>query len=284
MVTGQVTLNKFVYQLKLQKDTVKTAHLPLSGQCQQHRAGPDVRAGPGRGARLCTTRRNRGAGSGRLLRREGGREGGTEGAGGGSAAAGARSEVEAGTSLPGAGRAAGTKSLGAAALRTRGQVRRREAGDDPPALRRELMCGLRAFTAVLQPFASADGSAGRGLAASWLRGSFRTTLPGLSTAVLVWPLRSFGRRTKRRGCARLRAALSFPGGSPRRGRCCPTVFGHGAPAPLVPYCGTRGSAGALGSPYGRSGGHRVRLSVPGFVMNIYLATSSITGSHCNTGL
>lgn len=33
VVTGQVTLNKFVYQLKLQKDTVKTAHLPLSGPC-----------------------------------------------------------------------------------------------------------------------------------------------------------------------------------------------------------------------------------------------------------
>lgn len=39
-----------------------------------------------------------------------------------AAAAGARSEVEAGTSPPGAGRAAGTKSSGAAALRTRGQI------------------------------------------------------------------------------------------------------------------------------------------------------------------
>lgn len=219
----------------------------------------------------------------------GGREGGTEGAGGGSAAAaGARSEVEAGTSPPGAGRAAGTKSSGAAALRTRGQVRRRGAGGDPPALRRELMRGLRAFNAVLRPLASADGSAaaGRGLAAAWLRGSFRTTPPGLSTAAGVRPLRPLGCRTKSRGCARLRAALRCPfrGGRPRRVRCCPAVPGPGAPAPLVPYCGTRGSAAALGSPYGRSGGHRVRVSVPGFVMNIYLATSSVAGSHCNTGL
>lgn len=75
VVTGQVTHNNFVYQLKLQKDTSKVAHLPLSGPRQQHRAGPDARAGRGRGARLCTTWKSRGAGSGRLPRREGGKEG-----------------------------------------------------------------------------------------------------------------------------------------------------------------------------------------------------------------